>query len=401
MSWGETIITDAGAAFCMLGLLMIHLMGGAPVVFLLHIKGFLIALTTNFTATGAFAAAYELNGSSVLNSAQFNGVTLTNALPIGDSVLLIGVNGSRPFMATINITNWRITNDAGRLPSSFQPYAAAFLGDELMLGGSSDGHASLLAINGSTIINETSRLPSNYLSSVIVLLAPLNGSLLVISTTQYPSMLVGILGRGGFRDLTGKLPINPDLVFPTVVAVNGDEAFIGGFNISKGENTGFYYFQLNQLEFRPVALMLINGTFHNLTPMLGMEYGALFDAEFINSTTLVVGGGYLLNSGWAPYIAILSRGKVITYQLPINGAVFAVTKGLLVGGGTNVFYNLTMLSGEPFIATAMPGASLISGTSGANNSEVNLEPLGEAIIVALIAGIGVGLLMMSTLEDEG
>lgn len=369
-------------------------------MFLLHIKGFLIALTTNFTATGAFAAAYELNGSSVLNSAQFNGVTLTNALPIGDSVLLIGVNGSGPFMTTINITNWRITNDAGRLPSSFQPYAAAFLGDELMLGGSSDGHASLLAINGSTIINETSRLPSNYLSSVIVLLAPLNGSLLVISTTQYPSMLVGILGRGGFRDLTGKLPINPDLVFPTVVAVNGGEAFIGGFNISKGENTGFYYFQLNQLEFRPVAMMLINGTFHNLTPMLGMEYGALFDAEFINSTTLVVGGGYLLNSGWAPYIAILSRGKVITYQLPINGAVFAVTKGLLVGGGTNVFYNLTMLSGEPFIATAMPGASLISGTSEAINSQVNLEPLGEAIIVALIAGIGVGLLMMSTLEDE-
>jgi len=384
----------------MLGLLMIHLMGGAPVVFLFHVKGFLIALTTNFTATGAFAAAYELNNTSVLNSAQFNGVTLTNALPLGDSILLIGVNGSRPFMATINTTSWRVINETRMLPASFQPYAAAFLGNELVLGGSSNGHASLLAINGSNIINETNGLPSNYLSSVIVLLAPLNDSLLVISTTQYPSMLVGILGQGGFKDLTGKLPINPNLVFPTVVAVNGDEAFIGGFNVSKGESPGFYYFQLNQLEFRPVALMLVNGTFHNLVPMLGMEYGALFDAEFINSTALVVGGGYLLNSGWAPYIAVLNRNNVVTYQLPINGAVFAVTKGLLVGGGTNVFYNLTMLSGEPFIATATQGISLMGSAGRPNHYETDLGLLGEAIIVSLIAGIGVGLLMMSTLEDE-
>jgi len=369
-------------------------------VFLFHVKGFLIALTTNFTATGAFAAAYELNNTSVLNSAQFNGVTLTNALPLGDSILLIGVNGSRPFMAAINTTSWRVINETRMLPASFQPYAAAFLGNELVLGGSSNGHASLLAINGSNIINETNGLPSNYLSSVIVLLAPLNDSLLVISTTQYPSMLVGILGQGGFKDLTGKLPINPNLVFPTVVAVNGDEAFIGGFNVSKGESPGFYYFQLNQLEFRPVALMLVNGTFHNLAPMLGMEYGALFDAEFINSTALVVGGGYLLNSGWAPYIAVLNRNNVVTYQLPINGAVFAVTKGLLVGGGTNVFYNLTMLSGEPFIATATQGISLTSGAGRPNHYETDLGLLGEAIIVSLIAGIGVGLLMMSTLEDE-
>ncbi len=40
------------------------------------------------------------------------------------------------------------------------------------MGGSSQGHASLIALNGTTIINETSELPSNYLGSTIVLLAP-------------------------------------------------------------------------------------------------------------------------------------------------------------------------------------------------------------------------------------
>ncbi|GGP20215.1 hypothetical protein GCM10007981_07390 [Thermocladium modestius] len=378
---------------------LIHLAGNAPIVFLLHMNGFLIALATNFTAVGAFSAIYELGGGAVLNSTLLPGVTLTDAMPYEGSLLVTGLNGSRPFMAEINVRSWTITNETGKLPTNFQPYAAADLGGELVLGGSSQGHASLIALNGTTIINETSELPSNYLGSTIVLLAPLNGSLLVAASTQYPSMLIGVLGSRGFTDLTGRLPINPDFAFPTTVAVYGDEAFIGGFSVAGSEEPvgEGEYLQLNQLGFKPIALLLVNGTFRDLAPVLGMSYGAIFDASFINSTALAVAGGYLINSGWAPYVALVENGRAITYQLPLDGAAFAVTKELEVGGGINVFYNLTELVGEPFIATA---TNAIVPSEPQPAAATSFTALGYAIAVALIAGALIGLLMMSTLEDE-
>ncbi len=109
---------------------LIHLAGGnAPIVFLLHMNGFLIALATNFTAVGgAFSAIYELGGGAVLNSTLLPGVTLTDAMPYEGSLLVTGLNGSRPFMAEINVRSWTITNETGKLPTNFQPYAAADLG---------------------------------------------------------------------------------------------------------------------------------------------------------------------------------------------------------------------------------------------------------------------------------
>lgn len=98
-------------------------------------------------------------------------------------------------------------------------------------------------------------------------------------------MLIGVLGSRGFTDLTGRLPINPpDFAFPTTVAVYGDEAFIGGFSVAGGSEEpvggeGGEYLQLNQLGFKPIALLLVNGTFRDLAPVLGMSYGgAIFDA---------------------------------------------------------------------------------------------------------------------------
>ncbi len=86
-------------------------------------------------------------------------------------------------------------------------------------------------------------------------------------------------------------------------------------------------------------MLLVNGTFRDLAPVLGMSYGgAIFDASFINSTALAVaGGGYLINSGWAPYVALVENGRAITYQLPLDGAAFAVTKELEVGGAASMF----------------------------------------------------------------
>ena len=331
----------------------------APVVYLYNGGGYLLAITVNFTSISQYSQVFIVNSTGWFNVSILpnggRGVLITNTYQYGDWVYLTGFTPSSPLLIGLRLVNAGmvdVVNLTRYLPVNLQPYALAVVNDTIYVFGVINGYASAFLVNprSGVFINLTGLFKGEWASStpVSATVTP-NGTLLLLALSSDLTPLLGSLSPSGLRTITmpqvkglplGLYQFNDQVLIPVMI-IRQSQSSLPSLYFS-GITNGYVL--------GSILLYYVNGNVVNYTSCINPNT-AIFDVYWVNSTAAILGGGIINGAVWEPYVTIFNVKDCESLPIPmsINGVVFAVA-GDWVGGGLNVVYNITTLSGSPFIA---------------------------------------------------
>ncbi|MFP3157007.1 MAG: hypothetical protein RXQ97_02215 [Caldivirga sp.] len=382
----------------------------APVVYLYDGGGYLLAITVNFTSISQYSQVFIVNSTGWFNVSILpnggRGVLITNTYQYGDWVYLTGFSPSSPLLIGLRLVNAGmvdVVNLTHYLPINLQPYALAVVNDTIYVFGVINGYASALLVNprSGVFINLTGLFKGEWASSTPVSAAVMpNGTLLLLALSSSLTPLLGSLSPNGLRTVT--MPQVKGL--PLGLYQFNDQVLIPVMTIRQSQLPlpSLYFSGItNSYVLGSILLYYVNGSVVNYTSCINPN-AVIFDVYWINSTAAILGGGIVNGAVWEPYIAVLNvrRCESLSIPMDINGVVFAVA-GNWVGGGLNVIYNITTLSGSPFIAKINYAMSISNLAHGVIPT-IYFSPVKEKtaithevlIILTLIAGLIILTLLM-------
>lgn len=329
----------------------------APVVYLYSGGNYLLAVIVNFTSTSQYSQVYVVNDSGWFNvnviPSNGQGVLVTNTYQYGNQLYLLGFSSGGPLLIRLKLgSNYitEVTNLSSYLPISLQPYALAVLNDTVYVFGVINGYASAFLINLSkgSVFNLTSIFKGVWSSSTPVSAAVQGDSLLILAMSSSLTPLLGLINGNGIKTLSmpqikglplGLFQFNNEALIPIMIIRQSSSTiptmYLSGVGNAYTMGTSLLYYN--------------NGTLINYTNCINPS-AVIFDVYWVNATTALLGGGIINDATWEPYLSILNVNNCRSTIIPVNlnGAIFAVL-GNWIGGGLNVIYNVTTLSGEPFV----------------------------------------------------